>query len=113
MCRVGDLRKSHIIIAHVHLYIIKSRLTLEGEVIPCDIEELNLSHTRDCLLFMPTIIEHQINKESALHRFIKSSHDGFANSDFELLVTIEGMIFINIFDRDENLKFPQYIIAAL
>jgi hypothetical protein len=90
MFRIGDLRRNHIIIARVHLYIIKSRLTAEGEVIPHDIEELPTSNPGDCLLFMPTIIEHKINEQSPLHRFVKQCNNGFVSTDFELLVTVDG-----------------------
>lgn len=97
MCRIGDLRKSHIILAKVHLYLLKKRCTLEGEVIPCDVKEMEVSNSRDCLLFMPFIIEHQINETSPLYSLIQFSEDNkteqcFKNNEkFEIIVTLEGM----------------------
>jgi hypothetical protein len=96
MCRVGDLRKSHIVMARVHLYLIRNRYTEEGEIIPYDIQELKVSNSRDCLLFMPFIIEHQITEASPLYSLIKFSNeenfeDGFEKTEnFEILVTLEG-----------------------
>ncbi|RNA23523.1 G -activated inward rectifier potassium channel 3-like, partial [Brachionus plicatilis] len=34
ICRVGDMRKSHIVEAHVRMYLIKKKVTLEGEIMP-------------------------------------------------------------------------------
>lgn len=96
MCRIGDLRKSHIILAKVHLYLLRNRCTLEGEIIPCDVQELKVSNSRDCLLFMPIIIEHQINKTSPLYSLIQLSGENNTddcfkdNERFEILVTLEG-----------------------
>lgn len=98
MCRIGDLRKSHVISAHVRLYIIKTRFTQEGEVIPCDVQELSISNTKNCLLFMPIIVEHRIDKNSPLFKLVKTSNEnkdelnGFISEDFEILVTLEGMV---------------------
>ena len=41
MCRVGDLRKSHIMQAYISMYLIRSRVTKEGEVIPANIQGIN------------------------------------------------------------------------
>jgi potassium inwardly-rectifying channel subfamily J len=42
MCRVADMRKSHIVEAHVRMYLIKKKVTLEGEIIPLHIYDLNV-----------------------------------------------------------------------
>ena len=77
------------------MYIIKTRYTKEGEMIPCDVFELSISKSRDCLLFMPLIIEHQITENSPLYQFINSANsdefNGFKNQDFEILITLEGV----------------------
>lgn len=100
MVRVGDLRKSHIILAHVKMYLIRSRFTSEGEYIPCEILELpvmSLNNT-DLLLFMPIIVAHKIDQTSPLYEMIafKNKYDSnsyaeeFLINDFEILVTLEG-----------------------
>ncbi len=93
MCRVGDLRKSHIILARVHMYVIKNRYTEEGEIIPCDIEELEISNSKDCLLFMPIIVEHKIDENSPLFYLLNINEPrGFIKENFEILVTLEGLL---------------------
>ena len=99
MVRVGDLRKSHIILAYVKMYLIRTRYTTEGEYIPCEIQELfvnNLANA-DLLLFMPIIVSHTIDDKSPLYEMISfSKHkssttaDQFITNDFEILVTLEG-----------------------
>lgn len=97
MCRVGDLRKSHIIISRVNLYIVRTRYTQEGEVIPCHIEELKVSNSKDCLLFAPIIVEHQIDTSSPLYELLDISNsfrepNRFKSTKFEILVTLEGSV---------------------
>ena len=92
MCRVGDLRKSHIIQAYVKMFLIMTRYTQEGEIIPCNAQELivnNLNST-DRLLFMPSIIEHQIDHKSPLNKIIKKNEPKFINENFEIIVILEG-----------------------
>ena len=99
MVRVGDLRKSHIILAHVRMYLVRSRFTTEGEYIPCEIQELpviNLNSS-DLLLFMPIIVAHKIDQMSPLYEIIAFNKsdtniyaDEFLFNDFEILVTLEG-----------------------
>ncbi len=105
MVRVGDLRKSHIILAYVKMYLIRTRYTQEGEYIPCEIQELivkNLNNT-DLLLFMPIIVAHKIDETSPLYELIsfensnnnnnnKQYANSFNSNDFEILVTLEGTV---------------------
>jgi hypothetical protein len=42
ICRVGDMRKSHIVEAHVRMYLIKKKVTLEGEILPLHMYDLNV-----------------------------------------------------------------------
>lgn len=42
--RVGDLRNSHIVEAQIRAKLIKSRQTAEGEFMPLDQTDLNVSH---------------------------------------------------------------------
>jgi potassium inwardly-rectifying channel subfamily J, other len=73
MCRVGDMRKSHIIQTSVRMYLIKTRHTKEGEIIPWNAQELLLSNninSLDRLIFMPIIVEHKIDETSPLRELI-------------------------------------------
>ena len=112
MCRVGDMRKSYITQASVSLYILKTRYTKEGEVIPCNVQELNINQNVNRLLLFPIIVEHIIDHKSPLYDLIarKSNgstksenlndaciYDGFKNEDFEIIVILEGIIFEQLF----------------
>lgn len=72
------------------MYIIKNRYTEEGEIIPCDIEELEITNSKDCLLFMPIIVEHKIERTSPLYKLSKAGESSFIKENFEILVTLEG-----------------------
>ena len=93
MCRVGDMRRSHIIEACAKMYLIRTRVTKEGEVIPFNTQELKLENQ---FIFMPVIIEHVIDKSSPLHELITFEDDN-ANSlefkhNFEILVVLQGIL---------------------
>lgn len=103
MVRVGDLRKTHIISAFIKMYLIRTRITKEGEIIPWNTQELNLSNnpfTSDRLIFMPMIVEHIIDDTSPLKSLIllpkvKSSPNNarhFKCDNFEILVILEGIV---------------------
>ena len=73
------------------MYIIQNRYTEEGEVIPCDIQELEITNSKDCLLFMPIVVEHKIDPTSPLYKLIRATEPrGFVKENFEILVTLEG-----------------------
>jgi hypothetical protein len=42
LCRVADMRKSHIVEAHVRMYLIRKKVTSEGEIIPLHMYDLNV-----------------------------------------------------------------------
>ena len=42
ICRVGDMRKSHIVEAHVRMYLINKKVSLEGEIMPLHMYDLNV-----------------------------------------------------------------------
>ncbi len=50
ICRVGDMRKSHIVEAHVRMYLIKKKVTLEGEIMPLHMYDLNCGWDKGKLL---------------------------------------------------------------
>jgi potassium inwardly-rectifying channel subfamily J len=106
MCRVGDLRKSHIIQANISMYILKTRYTIEGECIPCYVQELDINQSTNRLLLMPVIVEHRIDQNSPLYDMLASKSNGSASSsssqcclydcfkseDFEIIVLLEGTV---------------------
>ncbi|CAL8260431.1 unnamed protein product [Arctogadus glacialis] len=71
MWRVGNLRKSHIVEAHVRAQLIKPRITDEGEYIPLDQIDIN------------------IDEESPLFGIGKQDLE---TADFEIVVILEGMV---------------------
>ena len=90
--RVGDMRKSHIIEAHIRAQLIRKRITREGEVIPFFQYELNVGYdTGDDRIFFiwPMTIVHKIDETSPL--FDLTAHD-LLREKFEIVVMLEGVI---------------------
>src|SRR6218665_290162 len=90
--RVGDMRKSQIVEAHVRAIMIKKRVTSEGEVVPLYQYDLQLEDGDwDSRLFMvwPVIVEHRITKESPLWEM---SAEDLHKAHFELVVVLEGIV---------------------
>ncbi|XP_026063828.1 ATP-sensitive inward rectifier potassium channel 12-like [Carassius auratus] len=92
MWRVGNLRKSHIVEAHVRAQLIKPRITEEGEYIPFDQIDINVGYDQGLdriFLVAPLTILHEINEESPLYGISKQDLE---TSDFEIVVILEGMV---------------------
>lgn len=92
MWRVGNLRKSHIVEAHVRAQLIKPRITEEGEYIPLDQIDINVGYDKGIdriFLVSPITILHEIDEESPFFSFSKQDLE---NSDFEIVVILEGMV---------------------
>uniref|UniRef100_A0A8C2D3U3 Potassium inwardly rectifying channel subfamily J member 12b n=1 Tax=Cyprinus carpio TaxID=7962 RepID=A0A8C2D3U3_CYPCA len=92
MWRVGNLRKSHIVEAHVRAQLIKPRITEEGEYIPLDQIDINVGYDQGLdriFLVAPLTILHEINEESPLYGISKQDLE---TSDFEIVVILEGMV---------------------
>ncbi|XP_065353716.1 ATP-sensitive inward rectifier potassium channel 12-like isoform X1 [Cloeon dipterum] len=91
--RVGDMRRSHIIEAHVRAQLIKQRVTSEGEVIQFYQHELKVGGEGaedDQIFFIwPTNIVHKIDESSPL--FNMSAAD-MVKERFELVVILEGVV---------------------
>lgn len=90
--RVGDMRKSHIVEAHVRAIVIKKKITKEGEVLPLYQFEVDLGFDqgRDRLfLVWPVIIVHRINEESP---FWELSPEDLHKEQFEFIVMLEGIV---------------------
>ncbi|XP_030751688.1 G protein-activated inward rectifier potassium channel 3-like isoform X2 [Sitophilus oryzae] len=92
MFRVGDMRKSHIIEAHVRAQIIKHKITKEGEHLPFFQTELKVGGDgeEDKIFFIwPTTIVHKIDSKSPLYNM---SATDLLRERFEIVVILEGVI---------------------
>ncbi|XP_042363680.1 inward rectifier potassium channel 2a [Plectropomus leopardus] len=92
MWRVGNLRKSHLVEAHVRAQLLKSRTTAEGEYIPLDQMDIDVgfdSGVDRIFLVSPITIVHEIDEDSP---FYDMSKQDLENSEFEIVVILEGMV---------------------
>ncbi|KAM6424245.1 ATP-sensitive inward rectifier potassium channel 12 isoform 1-T5 [Liasis olivaceus] len=92
MWRVGNLRKSHIVEAHVRAQLLKPRITEEGEYIPLDQIDIDVGFDKGLdriFLVSPLTILHEINEESPLFGI---SRQDLEMDDFEIVVILEGMV---------------------
>lgn len=92
MFRVGDMRKSHIIEAHVRAQLIKHKITKEGESLPFFQTELKVGGDgeEDKIFFIwPTTIVHKIDRNSPLYNM---SATDLLRERFEIVVILEGVI---------------------
>ncbi|KAJ8347201.1 hypothetical protein SKAU_G00286020 [Synaphobranchus kaupii] len=92
MWRVGNLRKSQIVEAHVRAQLMKPRITEEGEYIPLDQIDINIGYDKGIdriFLVSPITILHEIDEESPLFGISKQDLE---TSDFEIVVILEGMV---------------------
>uniref|UniRef100_A0A1B6K9Z9 Uncharacterized protein n=1 Tax=Graphocephala atropunctata TaxID=36148 RepID=A0A1B6K9Z9_9HEMI len=92
MFRVGDMRKSHIIEAHVRAQLIKRKVTKEGELLPFCQTELKVGGDgeEDKIFFIwPTTIVHKITSTSPLYTL---SAADMLRERFEIVVILEGVI---------------------
>ncbi|KAK9704166.1 Inward rectifier potassium channel C-terminal domain [Popillia japonica] len=92
MFRVGDMRKSHIIEAHVRAQLIRHKVTKEGESLPFFQTELKVGGDgeEDKIFFIwPTTIVHKIDRYSPLYTM---SATDLLRERFEIVVILEGVI---------------------
>ncbi|KAJ8367256.1 hypothetical protein AAFF_G00323730 [Aldrovandia affinis] len=92
MWRVGNLRKSHLVEAHVRAQLLKSRTTAEGEFIPLDQVDIDVgfdSGQDRIFLVSPITIVHEIDEDSP---FYDMSKQELESSEFEIVVILEGMV---------------------
>ncbi|XP_040190430.1 ATP-sensitive inward rectifier potassium channel 11 [Rana temporaria] len=93
MFRVGDLRKSMIISATIHMQVVRKSSSLEGEVLPLDQIDIQMENpvgTNGIFLVSPLIICHIITKDSPLYDI--SSSDLNHHQDLEIVVILEGVV---------------------
>ncbi|CAG01639.1 unnamed protein product, partial [Tetraodon nigroviridis] len=92
MWRVGNLRRSHIVEAHVRAQLIRSYVTAEGEFIPLEQMDLNVGYdegTDRLFLVSPLVIVHEIDKDSPLYSINRAELEA---DNFEIVVILEGMV---------------------
>jgi potassium inwardly-rectifying channel subfamily J len=98
--RLGDMRRSHIIGTSIRAFLVKNRLTREGESIPfcqysltAEIETNPFIHSdfgdNFAFLVWPVTVVHRIVKGSPLW---KLSKEHLNSKHFEIIVIIEGII---------------------
>ncbi|CAL8145722.1 unnamed protein product [Orchesella dallaii] len=103
MFRVADMRKTHLVEAHVRAQLIKKKNTKEGEVVPVAQEEIEVGGEGEkenrVLLFWPTTIIHEISAENHEDEIISPLRDikeedlHERNDDsFEIIVVLEGIV---------------------
>ncbi|XP_028281554.1 ATP-sensitive inward rectifier potassium channel 14 [Parambassis ranga] len=93
MWRVGNLRKSHLVEAHVRAQLLKPRVTPEGEFLPLDNIDINVGFdtgTDRIFLVSPVTIVHEINDESPFFEIDQKTLEN--DSDLEVVVILEGMV---------------------
>jgi len=95
LCRVGDLRPTHLIESHVSAYVVKREVTEEGEEIPhhlCAIEfGTDLDGTQDFFqLFWPIVLAHKIDEISPLWSVSPEDLSDLHTEKFEIILTLEG-----------------------
>ncbi|XP_053183895.1 ATP-sensitive inward rectifier potassium channel 14 [Scomber japonicus] len=93
MWRVGNLRKSHLVEAHVRAQLLKPRVTPEGEFLPLDNEDINVGFdtgTDRIFLVSPVTVVHEINDESPFFEMDQKTLEN--DSELEVVVILEGMV---------------------
>lgn len=92
MFRVGDIRKTHIIGGSVQAYLIKTRQTEEGELLPQYQTELEIETdgcTSNLFFIWPMIMCHRITSTSP---FYNMSATDILQDKFEIVVMIQGTV---------------------
>ncbi|XP_056300928.1 ATP-sensitive inward rectifier potassium channel 14 [Pseudoliparis swirei] len=93
MWRVGNLRKSHLVEAHVRAQLLKPRVTEEGEFLPLDNLDINVGFDTGIdriFLVSPVTIVHEINDESPFFEIDRKTLEN--DSELEVVVILEGMV---------------------
>lgn len=84
--------------------LIRRRVTLEGEVIPLETENIDLGFANNRLLLRwPVIIEHRINENSPLWNLSK---EDLETENFEIFVILEGNLLCSHIETQTKLYNP-------
>jgi len=92
LCRVADLRPTHLIESHISGYVVRNETTQEGEEIPHHLFAIefgtDLDGTQDFFqLFWPIVLSHRIDEASPLWEV---SPMDLITEKFEIILTLEG-----------------------
>ncbi|XP_069038944.1 ATP-sensitive inward rectifier potassium channel 14 [Lepisosteus oculatus] len=93
MWRVGNLRKSHLVEAHVRAQLLRPRVTPEGEYLPLDHVDINVGFdngTDRIFLVSPVTIVHEIDEDSPLYEMDRRALQD--DTELEIVVILEGMV---------------------
>jgi len=93
LCRIGDLRPTHLLESHVSGQMVKKEVTDEGEEIPYYLESMDFGTEIDgsndfFQMFWPIVLAHKIDSESPLYNM---SARNIAQNTFEIVLTMEGI----------------------
>ncbi|XP_062392058.1 ATP-sensitive inward rectifier potassium channel 12-like isoform X2 [Sardina pilchardus] len=92
MWRLGDMRKSHIVEAHVRAQLLRPYTTAEGEYLPLQQVDLDVGYDEGLdrlFLVAPQVVVHEIDERSPLYGMGRAE---VARGDFEIVVILEGMV---------------------
>uniref|UniRef100_A0A8C6SFB1 Uncharacterized protein n=1 Tax=Neogobius melanostomus TaxID=47308 RepID=A0A8C6SFB1_9GOBI len=92
MWRLGNMRKSHIVEAHVRAQLIRPHVTAEGEYLPLEQTDIDVGYDEGLdrlFLVSPLVVVHEINKSSPLYSLNRVD---LQKQDFEIVVILEGMV---------------------
>ncbi|XP_059194999.1 ATP-sensitive inward rectifier potassium channel 12-like [Centropristis striata] len=92
MWRLGNMRKSHIVEAHVRAQLIRPHVTAEGEYLPLEQTDIDVGYDDGLdrlFLVSPLVVVHEINKNSPLFNLSRAN---LLKEDFEIVVILEGMV---------------------
>ncbi|KAL1005827.1 hypothetical protein UPYG_G00064450 [Umbra pygmaea] len=92
MWRLGNMRKSHIVEAHVRAQLIRPHVTAEGEYLPMEQTDIDVGYDEGLdrlFLVSPLVIVHVINQSSPLYCLSRAD---LQTEDFEIVVILEGMV---------------------
>ncbi|KAJ8001768.1 hypothetical protein DPEC_G00172860 [Dallia pectoralis] len=92
MWRLGNMRKSHIVEAHVRAQLIRPHVTAEGEYLPMEQTDIDVGYDEGLdrlFLVSPLVIVHVINESSPLYSMSRADLQA---EEFEIVVILEGMV---------------------
>ncbi|XP_029707337.1 inward rectifier potassium channel 4-like isoform X1 [Takifugu rubripes] len=92
MWRLGNMRKSHIVEAHVRAQLIRPHVTAEGEYLPLEQTDIDVGYDDGLdrlFLVSPLVVVHEINRSSPLYNMSRAD---LQREDFEIVVILEGMV---------------------
>jgi len=71
--RIGDMRQTHLVEAHLRLLLIKKKVTQEGEILPLQQYDMDVGYKQgDDRVFLawPVTVSHVIDKDSPLFKWV-------------------------------------------